>query len=159
MGLKISLEEMQQGKQMPSAKVSGGDLLTFHVYGVDSSMMLATRTPGYHSRPHIHAAEQLNYVIDGEMTIFIVDEIYVMKAGDFLRIPSNTQHWAWVSGDRPCTMLQSFAPVHEKGRAGSVPLFHESESDPDKPGSRSIYPLTDSEIEEIERKASAARSA
>lgn len=150
MPLKISRKEMEQGAQTASAKLAGGHLSTYHVFGVDSSMMLATRSPGYHSKPHIHAAEQMNYVLEGQMTVFIEDKAFHLEVGDFLRIPSNTIHWAWVTGEKPCTMLQSFAPVHEKSRKGSVGLFDDGELDPDKPGSRSIYPLTDAEIKAIE---------
>lgn len=153
MPLKISRKEMEQGAQIASAKLAGGNLSTYHVYGVDSSMMLATRSSGYHSKPHIHAAEQLNYVLEGQMTVFVEESAFHLVAGDFLRIPSNTIHWAWVTGDEPCTMLQSFAPVHEKYRKGSVALFDESEEDPGKPYSKSIYPLTTEEIEEIEKRA------
>ena len=150
MPLKISRSEMELGSQTASAKLAGGHLSTYHVFGVDSSMMLATRSPGYHSKPHIHAAEQLNYVLEGQMTVFIEDKVFHLQESDFLRIPSDTIHWAWVTGDRPCPMLQSFAPVHEKTRKGSVGLFDDGETDPNRRGSRSIYPLTDAEIKAIE---------
>ncbi len=153
MPLKISRTEMEQGQHTPTAKLAGGKLSTFHVYGVDSSMMLATRSSGYHSKPHIHAAEQLNYVLEGAMTVFIQDRAYHLSTGDFLRIPSNVIHWAWVTGEGPCTMLQSFTPIHEKSRGGSVGLFEDGKTEPDPSLSHSIYPLTDAEIKAIEDKA------
>ena len=74
-------------------------------YGNDSSIMIATRPPGFHSKPHYHDSEQLNYVADGEMWIFIDKEGFPLKKGDFFRIPRNAVHWSWNRSDKPCTFF------------------------------------------------------
>jgi gentisate 1,2-dioxygenase len=74
-------------------------------------MMVATRAPGYHSNPHRHDAEQINYVLDGEVWVFMESESFLMKKGDFSRIPRNALHWAWNRSDKPCTLVEAHAPA------------------------------------------------
>lgn len=88
-------------------------------YGNDSSIMVATRPPGFHSKPHYHDSEQLNYVADGEMWIFIGEEGFPLKKGDFFRIPRNAVHWSWNRSDRPCILnrtLRGFPSTRFSGR-------------------------------------------
>jgi quercetin dioxygenase-like cupin family protein len=150
MGLKISTKEMSAGTQMVSLK--GGNMKTFHIFGSESSMMLATRAAGYHSRPHIHQAEQLNYCLAGEMFIFIEGVPYLFRQGEFLRIPSMAVHWAWNRSDGDCTILQSFAPGHQITRPGSVGLFDEGEKAATEVRSRNFM-VSDEYMTEPERKA------
>ncbi len=82
------------------------------VRGNESTLMLATRPGGYHSRPHKHDTEQMNYVIDGEIWVFVEDQFFLVKAGDFYRIPRNAVHWGWITSDQPCTILEVFAPAY-----------------------------------------------
>lgn len=108
--LHRSLADVPETALVPAKYLSGGSIGANIVYGLDSSMMIATRQPGYHSRPHAHDAEQLNYVIDGELYVFVDDEGFLAKRGDLFRIPRNATHWSWVQGDRPCILLESHAP-------------------------------------------------
>jgi mannose-6-phosphate isomerase-like protein (cupin superfamily) len=55
------------------------------VYGGSSSVMIATRPAGYHSRPHTHDCEQLNWVRDGELWVFIGDRAFHLYSGDSTR--------------------------------------------------------------------------
>lgn len=82
------------------------------VRGNESTLMLATRPGGYHSRPHKHDTEQMNYVIDGEIWVFVEQEFFLVKAGDFYRVPRNAVHWGWITSDQPCTILEVFAPAY-----------------------------------------------
>ena len=54
--------------------------------------------------------DELDYVTDGEMWLFIGKTGFKVKAGDFVRIPGGEMHWAWVTGDKPCTMLHVHTP-------------------------------------------------
>ncbi len=56
-------------------------------YGNECSLMWATRAPGYHTTPHAHEAEQINYVLEGEIWFFVEEHGFLCKAGDFQRIP------------------------------------------------------------------------
>ena len=149
MDLKVSTAEMSAGTQMIDLK--GGGMKTFHIFGHESSMMLATRSAGYHSRPHIHKAEQLNYCIEGEMYVFIEGEPYHLCKGDFLRIPSMAVHWAWNRSDGDCTFVQSFAPGHQITRPGSLGLFGEGEKPATDVRSRN-YMVSDDYMTEPEKK-------
>jgi mannose-6-phosphate isomerase-like protein (cupin superfamily) len=100
-------------------------------YGNDSSIMIATRPPGFHSKPHHHDSEQLNYVADGEMWIFIGEEGFPLKKGDFFRIPRNAVHWSWNRSDKPCTFFESHAPgipFDPALKEAATPLFGDGEA-------------------------------
>src|SRR5262249_44266365 len=86
-----SMPLMARGKDVAEGKnvlqVRGGAMSTKMVYGNDCNLMVAVRAPGYHSNPHKHDCEQLNYVLDGEVWVFVDNDAFLMKAGDFSRIP------------------------------------------------------------------------
>lgn len=107
------------------------------VYGNASSMLIATRPAGYHSRPHRHDCEQLNWLMSGEAWVFIEDQAYLVKAGDFLRIPSGVIHWSWNRSDKPCTVVEVHTPgLHDDTiiKSFAVGLFDADET-PDFTGS------------------------
>jgi mannose-6-phosphate isomerase-like protein (cupin superfamily) len=80
------------------------------VYGNESSLMIATRPAGYHSRPHTHDCEQLNWLQSGELWIFIEDRAYKLESGDFLRVPRGARHWSWNRADTQCVLVEVHAP-------------------------------------------------
>ena len=41
------------------------------------------------------------------MWIFIDEEGFPLKKGDFFRIPRNAVHWSWNRSDKPCTFFKS----------------------------------------------------
>jgi mannose-6-phosphate isomerase-like protein (cupin superfamily) len=91
-------------------KVSGGELRTRQVFGRHSSLIIASRSGGYHSLPHSHECEQLNYVQAGEIWVFVEDTVYPLRAGDFLRIPAGAVHWAWNRGQDDCELIEVHSP-------------------------------------------------
>jgi len=124
MPLYVKAEEIKSD----TIKTQYTQMSTRIVYGNESSLMLATRPGGYHSRPHKHDTEQMNYVIDGEIWVFVEDQFFLVKAGDFYRVPSNAVHWGWITSDKPCTILEVFAPTYVAGsHENVVPLFAEGE--------------------------------
>jgi mannose-6-phosphate isomerase-like protein (cupin superfamily) len=80
------------------------------VYGNSASLMIATRPAGYHSLPHRHDCEQLNWLQAGELQVFIVDRAVRLQAGDFLRIPAGELHWSWNKSDGPCILVEVHSP-------------------------------------------------
>jgi mannose-6-phosphate isomerase-like protein (cupin superfamily) len=81
------------------------------VYGQYASLMIAERPPGYHSKPHIHDCEQLNYMQKGSLHIYFADgRLFCVKEGDFLRIPPNVVHWSWNKGTVPCVLIEVHTP-------------------------------------------------
>ncbi|HZU17473.1 MAG TPA: cupin domain-containing protein [Candidatus Dormibacteraeota bacterium] len=127
MGLLANGAEMGVGRNVLPTK-SGG-MVTKSIYGSESSLMVVTREAGYHSRPHRHRSEQLNYIVDGEIWVFVEEEVFLARAGDFYRIPSQAVHWGWNRSDRPVTTFQSYAPALDPyTRGNSVPLLVDGET-------------------------------
>jgi len=113
-------------------KVAGGELRTKQVLGQHSSLTIASRTPGYHSEPHKHDCEQLNYVQAGEMWVFVEDTAFHLRTGDFLRIPADAVHWAWNRGDIECKLVEVHTPglILDGVEATSLVNAEESTSEP-----------------------------
>ena len=154
MPLFVSERDLTPGKA--AVDLHSGQMKTLFVYGNEANMMVATRSAGYHSKPHRHTPEQLNYVVAGELWIFIGDEGYHLKTGDFLRIPGNALHWAWNRGTVPCTMVQVHAPVlAPESRVGTLGLFAENE----KPQVNKSAPseTLDMDVSKVEKKVFAEK--
>jgi hypothetical protein len=84
----------------------------------------------YHTFPHLHKNEQVNYILSGDIYFFIKTTPYHMKEGDFLRIPSMEPHWAWATGAKMCRVLEIHSPPnrYEAGyKSIIVPMFDEGE--------------------------------
>jgi quercetin dioxygenase-like cupin family protein len=79
-------------------------------------MSVVTRVPGYHTLPHRHDNEQINYIADGDFWFFVEDKAYHCKTGDFQRVPRNVVHWAWNRSDRTANVIE----IHTPG--GSMPV-------------------------------------
>ncbi len=108
--LHVSLSDVPETVLVPAKYLSGGSIGAQIAYGVDMSLLVATRQPGYHSKPHRHDAEQLNYVLDGELYVFVEDAGFLATKGDVFRIPRNAAHWSHVRGEGPCVLLEAHAP-------------------------------------------------
>lgn len=92
------------------ADMGSASFRTKAVYGNASSLMIATRPSGYHSVPHTHDCEQLNWLQSGELWVFVEDRAFHMSAGDFLRIPAGEIHWSWNKSGEPCTLVEVHTP-------------------------------------------------
>ncbi|WP_344889342.1 cupin domain-containing protein [Nonomuraea antimicrobica] len=104
--------------------------VTKAVFGNAASLMIATRPSGYHSKPHTHDCEQLNWLQTGQVWVFVENRAFRLEAGDFLRIPAGVVHWAWNKSERPCTMVEVHAPGLQRDRtlaAHAVGLFDDGE--------------------------------
>lgn len=129
--LCVALSEVAETCLVPAKYLSGGAIGAQIVYGLESSMMVAVRQPEYHSLPHAHDAEQLNYVLDGELWVFVEEDGFRARKGDVFRIPRNAIHWSWVKGDRPCVLLEMHTPplIGDEGVLdGAVALIKPEES-------------------------------
>ena len=92
MPLHVKSTEMQEYNRVQSGEAGTGSMVVRKGYGNECSLMIATRRPGYHTKPHQHESEQINYVMDGEIWFFVKDQGFLCKKGDFHRIPANTVH-------------------------------------------------------------------
>lgn len=102
-----------RGDQVPRRQVTleaGTSFDTTFVSGRHVNLMIAHRPPGYHSRPHAHDAEQLNYVQQGDVWFFVGDRGYHLRQGDFFRVPRGAVHWMWNRTARPLVLIEAHAP-------------------------------------------------
>ena len=129
MPLHVKASEMAEYKRDQTGESGTGQMVVRKGYGNECSLMIATRKPGYHTKPHQHESEQINYVMDGEIWFFVKDQGFLCKQGDFQRIPANTVHWAFNRSDKDCTVAEAHAPGLIGGRAGdnAVGLYGEGE--------------------------------
>lgn len=79
-------------------------------YGRSVSLAVATCQPGYHPAAQIHASEQINYIAEGELWVYVDGAPYHLKEGDAIRVPSGVPHWMWNRSDAPCTFYESNCP-------------------------------------------------
>ena len=111
-------------------------LTTKVVYGETGSIMVARRPNGYHSTPHFHACEQINFVSEGEIWGYVADlkgnaGTYHLKQGDLWRVPDMAVHWTWNQSGAPCELVEFHSPgMHADPDLGhgAVGLFGETEA-------------------------------
>jgi quercetin dioxygenase-like cupin family protein len=125
------------------------------VYGDECSISIARREAGYHSRPHYHESEQLNCVLDGQMWVFIEDDGFIVRAGDFFRVPANIVHWAFNNSDQPVTAFQVHAPPLEPQRPAAHGLYRDDQVEQPRGNSRNIL-VEDERYRLVEDRALAA---
>ena len=94
----------------PTSNPGGGAKTSKGAAGNECSMSVVTRVPDYHTLPHRHDSEQINYISDGEIWFFVEEKAYRCRAGDFQRIPRNVVHWAWNRADNVATIVETHTP-------------------------------------------------
>jgi len=129
MQLHVKSTDVPQRKVTRTAGEGEGAMIVQRAYGNECSLMYAVRFPGYHTTPHAHDAEQINYVLEGEIWFFIEERAFHCKKGDFHRIPGGKIHWAWNRSQADTIVVEAHAPglVGGKQQEGSVALFDEGE--------------------------------
>lgn len=84
-------------------------------HGERMSLMVAEFTGGPKSEPnppHAHPHEQIGYVVDGEIRIFIGDEQATVGPGDFWVIPGGASHTVQLL-TKTARLVECFSPVRE----------------------------------------------
>ena len=108
---RIKKDDVHVRRARPSSAANDGVVLSSQrVYGTENSIMFAERGPGYHTRPHRHQAEQMNYIVSGEIWFFVEGNGYRCKPGDFMRVPKGRVHWAYNRGTENCVIIESHCP-------------------------------------------------
>ena len=130
MALHVKNIDVPERKGVRTGAEGQGSMTSVKGYGNECSLMIASRAPGYHTMPHVHRSEQINYVQEGEIWFFVEEQGFHCKQGDFQRIPANKVHWAWNRSDRDTVVVEAHAPglVGEKAANGAVALFDINES-------------------------------
>jgi quercetin dioxygenase-like cupin family protein len=153
----VSANDVPSADMAPPAGMqagAGGALKAQMVFGSDTSIMIAERETGYHSKPHYHDAEQMNYVVSGSIWFFIGDLGYKAVQGDIVRIPRNAIHWAWVREPGGCTLFESHTPPltgDEKMQKAAFSLLGPDEKREDVKGVKNEWaPLDKAKMEATE---------
>jgi quercetin dioxygenase-like cupin family protein len=130
MPLHVKSIDVPESKRVRTEAEGTGAMVSKKGYGNECSLMIATRAPGYHTKPHAHESEQINYVMEGEIWFFVEDKGFHCKKGDFQRIPADKIHWAWNRSDKDAVVAEAHAPGLVGGRAGeyAVGLFDDGET-------------------------------
>jgi quercetin dioxygenase-like cupin family protein len=110
MSLQVKRENVPEKKVVLKTGDGEGSMIIRQAFGNESSLLVASRPPGYHTRPHMHASEQIDHVLEGEIWFFVEDKGYHCKKGDFHRIPANRVHWAWNRSNGVTTVVKSHSP-------------------------------------------------
>ena len=129
MGLRVKAVDVPAKRVVLSTEQGQGSMVVRQAYGNESSLMVATRPPGYHTKPHMHVSEQINHVLEGEIWFFVEEQGYLCKTGDFQRIPANKVHWAWNRSSADAVVVESHSPPLVGGEIikGAAALFDEGE--------------------------------
>lgn len=126
MPLLVKAKDVKDGSAI--VNLHDGKMSTKYVYGSECNLMVAVRAGGYHSKPHRHDSEQLNYVTEGSIWVFFENGGFLAETGDFYRVPKGAIHWGWNRDTTPCKIVECHAPaVEPAGRANSIGLFDECE--------------------------------
>src|SRR5882757_7417911 len=64
------------------------------------------QAPGHH-----HPFDQVVYVIEGEMRMWIGDEVHDLRPGDVAYIPRDVPHGGSPSNGKPVHVMEIFAPI------------------------------------------------
>lgn len=130
---------------------ASGKLTSKCVHGLEHNMTIATRKGGYHSVPHIHDAEQIHFLVKGEIRIFTSEYGYDCRTGDFNIVPRNIPHWALVPTEQENILLQVHSPVLGSA-ANRRALLTEKERELQFPTVFNMTPWGVDEIMKVEEK-------
>ena len=150
MALHAKRESVPERKATRTGDQGVGSMVSTKGYGNECSLMIATRGAGYHTKPHVHESEQINYVLDGEIWFFVEEQGFHCKKGDFQRVPANKVHWAWNHSDQEAVVAEAHGPGLVGGKAGegAVALFDDGEKPQIRgPGENKYVPYDSAAVE------------
>ncbi|MEM7258140.1 MAG: cupin domain-containing protein [Pseudomonadota bacterium] len=67
--------------------------------------VISHEMPGYQSEPTSHVGEELIYLISGELTVEIEEDVHVLREGDSIHFDSRRVHSVANHGNEIATML------------------------------------------------------
>lgn len=105
------LDRLPEKPMLPGVylRILPGDQMMFSVVRFEPNATVPT-----HQHPH----EQMGFVIEGELELWIADERRRLRRGDMYTIPSNVPHGA-ATAESTCVVVDVFHPL----RAEYVKLF------------------------------------
>ena len=83
MPLHVKREDVPERKGVRTGAEGEGSMVSVKGYGNECSLMIASRAPGYHTTPHIHESEQLNYIQEGEIGSLSRNRVFTARRATF----------------------------------------------------------------------------
>ena len=116
--MKVTEEAIiEGGKVVRLSDVSYIDVAEGHVMkvitGKNIMVSFVELAPDKSFAMHNHPAEQMTYILEGEIDVTIGKETHHMKSGDLAIIPSNVIHQG-KTGNVRCMFLDVFSPPREE---------------------------------------------
>jgi len=152
MSLHVKSQDVPERKVVRTGVEGEGAMVVRRGSSYECSLMWATRASGYHTTPHAHEAEQINYVLEGEIWFFVEEHGFLCKAGDFQRVPGHKIHWAWNRSSFDAVVVEAHSPALVAGKLQltSIGLFAEGETPEMRPPSENNFVAYD--WQSVERK-------
>ena len=83
MSLHVKSQDVLQQKGIRTGAEGEGSMISVKGYGNECSLMIASRAPGYHTTPHLHESEQLNYIQEGEICSLSKSRAFTARKASF----------------------------------------------------------------------------
>jgi len=97
--------------------------------GLDTAYCIQTRVPpgkGTTRGMHVHPADQIYYVMKGQMNALLGEEEVTAKPGQLVFIPKGLPHWNWNTTDEEEVHFELIVPAPERDQialdVGSLPV-------------------------------------
>jgi len=116
--MKVSEEAITIGgkvihlSDVPYVDVAEGHVMQL-ITGKNIMVSFVELAPNKSFPMHNHPAEQMTYILEGEIDITLGKQTYNMKSGDMAIIPSNVIHQGKTSNAK-CIFLDVFSPPREE---------------------------------------------
>ena len=93
-------------------QVNGTRYIRRMVTGKHHTLCIVEAEPGWVTKTHDHYNDETVYVLRGQMTVTVGDEVFVLNEGDFVHIPPNVPHHG-VVGPEGMTQMKVFSPPRQ----------------------------------------------
>ena len=96
---------------------------------VHTDLYVGALQPGGWLAPHVHAYEEVLYVLDGDVLAQIGDAVHRLQAGDYALFPTGVRHALGNTSDRPVRWLSLNSPVKVSAGSGRQDTFFDAAQD------------------------------
>lgn len=104
--------EPMNWRDLPESEVREG--VSRRVFsGKNIMLSFVAAKPGMEPNPHSHAHDQIIFLLEGEMELWVDNEKHVMRAGEVVHVPPGTEHFSNVLTEDGVLILDVFSPIRE----------------------------------------------
>jgi transcriptional regulator with XRE-family HTH domain len=112
-----------QGKKLKGGAGISVELLSAHPLGKNIQPYCVVLRPGaWREDTSVHPGEECGFVLKGELTVTVGEEIFVLAAGDSIHYHRHQPHSWHNNGDKECVVLWTVSPPPSEAslRGGSA---------------------------------------